>query len=197
MANQCARRWRTMVKVGFICEGDTEKIIVSSTNFKNILASNNLELVKAIDATGNGNLLPKNIMPFIESLKDEGAENIFILTDLDTDLCITKTKERINAPNTIIVVISIKQIEAWFLADTSTLSKIFKTKFYIDLPEAENNPREKLKEIFIKETGRGFGDSKPRFAKWMVQEGFSILNAAQHPNCNSAKYLMNKLSTAI
>jgi hypothetical protein len=63
-----------MVKVGFICEGETEKIIVDSADFKNILASKNLQLVNALDATGNGNLLPKNITPFIESLKDVGAE---------------------------------------------------------------------------------------------------------------------------
>jgi hypothetical protein len=186
-----------MVKVGFICEGETEKIIVNSTDFKNILASNNLQLVKAIDATGNGNLLPKNITPFIESLKDDGAEKIFILTDLDKDVCITKTKERINAPETVVVIISIKQIEAWFLADSFTLSKVFGKEYKFDFPENENYPREKLKEIFITKTGRGIGDSKPKFAKRFLNEGFSILNAAVHPNCNSAKYLLNKLSSLI
>jgi hypothetical protein len=183
-----------MVKVGFICEGETEKIIVDSTDFKNILALHNLQLVNAIDATGNGNLLPKNITPFIELLKDDGAEKIFILTDLDEDVCITKTKERIHAPETVVVIISVKQIEAWFLADSATLSKVFGKEYQFDFPEKENYPREKLREIFIAETGRGIGDSKPRFAKRFLNEGFSILNAANHPNCNSAKYLLNKLT---
>jgi hypothetical protein len=182
-----------MVKVGFICEGETEKIIVDSVDFKNILAANNLELVNAIDATGNGNLLPKNIIPFIESLKDNGAEKIFILTDLDEDACITKTKARINAPETVVVIISVKQIEAWFLADSITLSKIFTKEFQFDYPENEISPREKLREIFMNEIGRGFGDGKPRFAKWIIKEGFSLLNAATHSNCNSAKYFLNKL----
>ncbi len=182
-----------MVKVGFICEGETEKIIVDSTNFKNILALNNLQLVNAIDATGNGNLLPKNITPFIESLKDDGAEKIFILTDLDEDLCITKTKERINAPETVIVIISVKQVESWFLADSITLSKVFGKEYKFDFPENENSPREKLREIFVVETGRGIGPSKPGFAKRILKEGFSVLNAAAHPNCNSAKYLLSKL----
>ncbi len=193
MANQCARRRSAMVKVGFICEGETEKIIVDSIDFKNILASNNLQLVNAIDATGNGNLLPKNITPFIELLKDDGAEKIFILTDLDKDVCITKTKERIHAPETIVVIISVKQIEAWFLADSITLSKVFRKGYQFDFPENENNPREKLREIFVKETSRGIGTSKPGFAKRFLNEGFSILNAANHPNCNSAKYLLSKL----
>lgn len=186
-----------MVKVGFICEGETEKIIIDSIDFKNILASYNLQLVNAIDATGNGNLLPKNISPFIESLKDEGAEKIFILTDLDEELCITKTKERILAPETVLVIISIKQIEAWFLADSVTLSKIFRKAFAFDFPENEKYPREKLRDIFVVQTGRGIGDSKPKFAKRILNEGFSVSNAAAHPNCNSAKYLLNKLSSGI
>jgi hypothetical protein len=184
-----------MVKVGFICEGETEKIIVDSADFNNILASYNLLMVNAIDATGNGNLLPKNINPFIDSLKDDGAEKIFILTDLDEDVCITKTKERINAPETVVVIISVKQIESWFLADSITLSKIFAKEFYYDFPETDNNQREKLRAVFVNEIGRGFGDSKPRFAKWIVKEGFSVLNAAAHPNCNSAKYLLDKISS--
>ncbi len=182
-----------MVKVGFICEGETEKIIVDSFDFKNILEKRNLKLIKAIDATGNGNLLPKNIKPFIENLKDDGAEKIFILTDLDQDLCITKTKERINAPHDLIIVISVKQIEAWFLADSTTLSNIFKEGFYFDFPEVENNPREKLKDIFIAKTNRGIGDSKPKFAKRIIKDGFSVSNSALHPNCNSAKYFLDKL----
>ena len=182
-----------MVKIGFICEGDTEKILVQSENFQNFLLEKNLLLVNAIDATGNGNLLPKNIQPFIKILKDDGAEKIFILTDLDTDKCITKTKERINAPDGIVVIISIRQIEAWFLADRITLSSIFKSKYFFEYPEKEINPREKLKEIFIEKTRRGIMDSKPRFAKWIIKEGFSVLNAAHHPNCDSAKYFIYAL----
>lgn len=182
-----------MVKVGFICEGETEKIIIDSINFKNILAANNLQLVNAIDANGNGKLLPKNIQPFIQSLQDDGAEKIFILTDLDKDACITKTKERIDAPETVIVVIAVKQIEAWFLADSATLSKVFDKEYELEFPENENTPFEILREIFVNETGRGIGDSKPKFAKRMIKEGFNILNAAMHPKCDSSKYLLNKL----
>ena len=105
------------------------KKIVESTNFKTFLNENNLLFVKAIDATGNGNLLPKNITPFINNLLELGVDKIFVLTDLDEDRCITKTKERISAPLDIIVVIAVKQIETWFLADSITLSTIFKENF--------------------------------------------------------------------
>lgn len=184
-----------MVKIGFICEGETEKIIVESENFQQFLLQNNFEFVNAIDATGNGNLLPKNIQPFIKILKDDGAEIIFILTDLDIDKCITNTKERINAPDDITVIISVHQIEAWFLADSITLSSLFKSNYIFNHPEKENYPREKLKEIFIDKTGRGIGESKPGFAKRIIKQGFSLLNAAQHPDCNSATYFVEKIKS--
>ncbi len=79
-----------MVKLGFICEGETEKIIIESLAFREFLLANNFQLVKAFDATGNGNLLPENITPMVKNLLDEGAEKIFIITDLDEDTCITK-----------------------------------------------------------------------------------------------------------
>ena len=104
-----------MVKVGFICEGATEKIIVESVNFKNFLKENNLEFIKAIDANGNGNLLSKHIKPFIKELLEEGAEHVFVLTDLDEDLCSTKTKQRINAPEGIIVIVAKKKLNPGFL----------------------------------------------------------------------------------
>ncbi len=182
-----------MVKIGFICEGETEKIIIESTVFRKLLIDNNFEFIKAFDATGNGNLLPENIAPMISNLLDEGADKIFVITDLDTDACITKTKERINAPAGIIVIVSIKKIEAWFLADSSTLSSIFKENFSFSNPEVELDPREVLKRLFIEKTERGVGDSKPRFATRMINNGFSLVNAAAHPNCNSAKYFIEKL----
>lgn len=183
-----------MVKVGFICEGETEKIILDSENFVSVLAENNCSLIKTINASGNGNLLPKNIGPFIQNLKDEGAEKIFILSDLDNDQCITKTKARISAPADIIVIISLKQVESWFLADNITLSRFFDKEIQFDFPENEADPRNALKHLFLHETGRGIGESKPKLAKRFITEGFSVLNAANHPNCSSVKYLIDKIT---
>ena len=184
-----------MVKVGFICEGETEKIIIKSDNFKQLLFQNNCVFIKAIDATGNGNLLPKNILPFIEILKDEGVEKIFIISDLDNDQCITNTKLRISAPDSTIVIIAVKQIEAWFLSDSFLLSKIFGEPFEYPFPENEIKPRETLKLLFLQKTKRGIGDSKPKFAYSMVNNGFSLLNAAKHKDASSAKYFIHKLQS--
>ena len=50
-----------MVKIGFICEGRTETMILSSMAFRNYCASIGLEITDVINAEGSGNLLPHNI----------------------------------------------------------------------------------------------------------------------------------------
>ena len=84
-----------MVNVGFIVEGNTEKIVIDSPQFKEFLRSINISIVDpVIDANGNGNLLPKNIEPFINRLKTASAEKIVVITDADQD-SISQVKTRI------------------------------------------------------------------------------------------------------
>lgn len=193
MADQCFRRRSSVVRIGFICEGETEKIIVESDKFRKGLSELNLEFVKAIDATGNGNLLPQHIPAFIRNLEKEGAEKILILTDLDKDKCITLTKERIAPEQKQTIIIATRQIEAWFLADSTTLSAIFHSNFHFPHPENEDSPRDTLQNLLIKHTGRGMGPSKPKFAKKMIDSGFDVFQAARHENCSSARYFLDKL----
>ena len=73
-----------MVKIGFIVEGDTESIIVNSPAFISFLRAKNFELVTpVIDAKGGGNLLPKYVDNFVVRLRNAGAQQICILTDLE------------------------------------------------------------------------------------------------------------------
>ena len=58
MAIQCPWRWGIMVKVGFICEGYTELILLQSDPFRQLLVSLNIERLNVINAEGSGNLLP-------------------------------------------------------------------------------------------------------------------------------------------
>jgi hypothetical protein len=158
-----------------------------------------LQLILAIDAEGNGNLLPHNIEKFISILEDAGSEKIFILTDLDKDSCITFTKKRISARENDIIIIAVKQIEAWFLSDSQTLSSLFKRKFQFEFPENENEPYETLNTLFINYTGRGNGKKdnggKIKTARKMLTNGFSLNQSALHPNCKSAAYFFNKLES--
>jgi len=68
-----------VVKVGFLVEGDTEKKIILSDNFKAYCHSQNIEILPSIlPAKGQrGKDIFKNkekIESFIEILRDNGAE---------------------------------------------------------------------------------------------------------------------------
>ena len=182
-----------MVKVAFIVEGKTERKIIESDNFIKILRECNIDLLlPVINADGNGNMLPEKLKEDIEVLKSEGAQKIVILTDLDEDACITKTRQRIGEGTDSIIIIAVKQIEAWFLADSETLSQLMNDIFFFEFPEKEPSPFEKLRTLFLEKTKRGVG-TKDILAARMLKYGFSLQRAAQHPNCPSATYFLNKL----
>jgi hypothetical protein len=187
-----------MVKIGFICEGQTEQIILQSDRFRELLATMNIESLPVIDAKGAGNLLPHNISGYIERLEKQGAQTIFILTDLDEDICITKTKERISARPQDIVVIAVKKIEAWFLACTPTMRKLLgESGFSFPSPENESHPFETINQFLIQHRGRGIGRKsagKVKLVFRMINEGFTLSDAAAHPNCPSVRYLLRKLA---
>lgn len=108
-----------MVKVGFIVEGGTEKVLVESSAFKQWLAENGIELINPVlDAEGGGNLLPKHIEPMITRLSDLNAEFIVILTDLEDEPNVAAVKSRIKNEYTDLIFVAVKAIEAWYLADT-------------------------------------------------------------------------------
>lgn len=186
-----------MIKVGFICEGNTEKKLLESEAFKAFLASIDLQFINVIDAEGSGNLLPHNIQQYITSLERDGAEKIIILTDLDADVCITITKQRLRARDTDIVVIAVRQIEAWFLADSLAMQKLLQdSNFHFDLPENEAFPFECIRQLKIAKTNRGFNDKaggKLLLIKKLLDLGLDIQQSASHPNCASAAYFVRRL----
>jgi hypothetical protein len=186
-----------MVNVGFICEGETERILVTSTKFKELLIAKNISLINVIDAKGRDNLRPHNIEQHLHALEADGAEKIIIVTDLDDDACITVTKQRINARVQDIVVIAVKQVEAWFLACTPVMQVLLKdTEFVFDSPEEEPKPFETIRTLMLAKTGRGVYKGvggKIKLAHILRLLGFDISQAASHPNCPSAAYFIKKL----
>lgn len=186
-----------MTKIGFICEGRTEQILLQSNTFGKLLTSFNLESLPVIDAGGSGNLLPHNIQGYISRLEKEGAQAIIILTDLDEDICITETKKRISARKQDIVVIAVKKIEAWFLACSPAMQQLLSQPgFNFDNPENEKDPFETINDLLIKHKGRGIGKKtagKIKLATRMMEMGFELSSAAAHTGCPSAKYLLGKL----
>jgi hypothetical protein len=196
MANQYSWRWVAVVKVGFIVEGETESLLLFSESFKSLLNDLHINSVGVINAGGNRNLLPHKILTHQTNLIELGASTIIILTDLDDDKCITKTKERITERENQIIIVAVKQIEAWFLADSLLLTELFGQNFQFEFPEIELTPFETLRKLMLKYRGRGLPKKVPMALK-MLNNGFSIQNAANHPNCPSAKYFLTKLQTIV
>ena len=199
MANQYSWRWVAVVKIGFICEGYTELFILESENFKSILSSLKLTSVGVINVEGNGNLLPQNIKIHQENLFESGATLIFVLTDLDKDLSVSQTRLRITESENQIIIVAVKQIESWFLADHTTMNVIFKDNYSFENPENEDVPIETIRKIYFDKFKRGLvgRDEKKKLALKMLNSGFSIQNAANHPNCPSAKYFLTKLQSIV
>ncbi len=181
-------------------EGYCEKILLESNNFRDWARQHNILICEPIiNARGGGNLCPKNINASItECHRLANPDKIMILTDLECDICVTATKARIGGDVNQVVVAK-KALEAWFMADTKAMRRWLKNNDFQGENEPENTqdmPWDRLKEIaksYHKE-GRGPGTRKIGFAKIMINKlEFSIERAANHPNCASAKYFLEKL----
>ncbi len=191
-----------MINVGFIVEDKPYQKFIESENFKLILKRFKIKAMGvyiAPDGRDNFRSLNENILGFFNVLIDKGAEYIYFLMDKEDDPCITFSKQEIyNYDNEKqINIIAAKAIESWFLADSTTLAKIFNLDNYqFDFPEnIKEKPFEKFKLEFVKYSGgRGISKKRNRHANIMIRNGFSIQNAANHPNCPSAKYFLQKLS---
>ncbi len=188
-----------MVKVGFLVEGDTEKKIILSDNFKAFCRLNNIEVLPSIfppkGKRGKDIFKDKEkIEAFVKILQDNGAEYIFVIRDLEDLPSIIDARNEI-ASDEVKKIIVVKAIESWFLADTKAIASYFEQdSFYHDSPESVEKPFDFLKQQSIEIKKRGISD-KLIFAGIMLKNGFSIENAANHPNCPSAKYFIKKLES--
>lgn len=180
-----------MVRIGFIVEGDTEKILIDSKSFRAWAKTQGIEIcTPVIDAKGGGNLLPQNIEPMLNQLRRQSPDHIVILTDLEDAPNQEAVRQRIKSTNITLVFIAVKAIEAWFLADSFALQKwLGLDQVYEPKPEeTPGMPWLRIKALAAELNKRGPGSTKNAFAKRMVDSyGFSIANAAQHPECPSAK----------
>ena len=193
-----------MVKVGFITEGHTEKIIIKSDAFQEFLTQNGLLFThEVIVAEGNNNLTESKAASNVAILRDKGVEIIFILRDVDDALCVVDARNKVMQASDIQPCVAVKAMEAWFLADTKAMRSIIeKSDFHEEFPETIDNPFERI-NILSREfrnqkrrgnQERGVSDKKI-LARNMLRCHFSIENAANHPNCPSAKYFIEKLKS--
>jgi len=191
-----------MIKVGFIVEDKPFQKLIESENFKRLLKKLNIENTGVfISPDGRDRLLNKNekIQSFFDIFDDKKANYIFVLVDKESDPCITYSKKSIYnySVEKQINIIASKTIESWFLADSDLLIQLLNKEgeFLFDEPEnIDGEPFEELKKLFETYTNRGLSKRRNRHANYIINNGFSITNAANHPNCPSAKYFLEKLS---
>lgn len=188
-----------MVKIGFIVEGDTEKILIESASFQQWANKQCISICKPVlNAKGGGNLLPENIEPLIRRLQIEQPDFIVILTDLEHESNPEAVKNRIGTQHTKLIFIAVKAIEAWFLADSVALSHWLSMSKSADsehcvyceiFPEqTEAMPWDYFQVLASKFNRRGRGSNKPKLAQIMTDScGFDLARAADHPHCPSAK----------
>ncbi len=185
-----------MVKLGIICEGESEPFVLDTPTFKAFVAQFDLELIAVVQAGGKKEYGADRINKHRQILIDRGAEHIIVLVDLDTDACITLTKQQINsAPNQTIIV-AVNEFENWYLADSQALSSFLGVAIEIDLPEHDSDAITTI--IDMGKAARQFAryrKSKVLLAKDMQRHGFTIERAAAHENCPSARYFLTKLQT--
>jgi hypothetical protein len=183
-----------VVKLGFIVEGDSEKIILESEAFIKLLQEFKIDFIpEIVNASGGGNLLPRNREDYVQILKDKGATKIIILVDQEDASCITSVKELIEPNEEQKVIVSVKTLEAWFLADSISLAKFLKVNSIVyEHPETFLPALDEIIRVNTLHNNRGVSDKK-LLAKRMLLSGFSIQNAAAHKNCPSAKYFLQKI----
>jgi len=185
-----------MVKVGFIVEGDSEKVLIESVGFRQWALAQGVKICSpVINAKGGGNLLPHHIEPMLAQFEQSKPDHIVILTDLEDAPNTDSVKTRITTKHTNLIFVAVKALEAWFLADTEAMKQWLKNAdFFEAAPEqTPDMPWERVKELAKERKARGPG-GKVIFAKKMCGSlGFQLDNAACHPSCPSATAFRNAL----
>ncbi|MCU0427474.1 MAG: DUF4276 family protein [Candidatus Kapabacteria bacterium] len=188
---------KKFVAVGFLAEGASDKILLDFLRRTNFFQQYNI-LVKAVIGGDGREKLISDLDVRIDQCFKMGAEKVIVLADMEELPCFTKAKSAFHHQGIHKVIIAKKALEAWFLADSTAMQKKLKDKkFHFHAPENTSKmPWNALEEEFHKRKVP-FTDSKPAFAKQMVESaGFSITLAAEHPNCKSITYFLNTLATA-
>ena len=190
-----------MVTVGFVVEGASEKRLVESELFQTWLREEcNLEVVdRVVDVKGNGNMRSRYIEDHVRLLRQEtNPDKVVVLADLDPEKCVpcVQARKKIIDPKEDIDLVAIakKALESWFLADTEAMRRWLGDATFCEVaPETlDGMPWDRLRELGRKR-GSGPG-TKVRFSgKFIREHRFDVRRAAQHTQCPSARYFVERL----
>jgi hypothetical protein len=194
-----------LVKIGFIVEGPSDAKIIRSPGFLQLLQQHGLELVDVIVPEGKSHFFhPKadfeqiqtKVDSYIKRLKSKGANVTIFWVDQDDEPCYTAVKSKIPHQETSLILICKRTLEAWYIADSTAMSSLLGELYHFAEPETLPNPFETIRTLLKAKLDRGIGD-KIILANKILSHGFSITNAAAHPNCPSARYFIAKLQSLV
>ena len=202
MAVQPTRRRGAVLRIGFVVEGQSDKVVVESETFGRWLEDQDMELVGPVVVAGGHGAMQRRTkggMGLAQLLRKQAGnlDRIVVLADLDPSEavpCITCRKKRIDTEAVDLVVVARKAIESWFLADTLAMrSWTGDESYYEKRPEeTPDMPWDRMKEVGHTRRGR----SKVLFARLLTgQHGFDVVRAAEHPECPTARYFIERVST--
>lgn len=187
-----------MVKdIVFLVEGETEEIIVKHLEQTKWFGQFQIDIKAIINVGGNGNFCTHNISKFVKQAETFQPYKIVVLTDMDCSTCVEEAKKRLGFCNKCVLVLAKKAIESWFLADTDFMRTFtLNGSYYCVSPETTvMMPFDEMGNILRLNNQRGTRPSKPRFAKRVIRDGFSIDRALMHSNATNLQYFKNKMGT--
>lgn len=185
------------MNIGFIVEGDSEKIVVDSSKFREFITSCGLTLTApVINATGQGNLRNDHFKSYINRLRALNVAKIFVITDQDRNSDPNVVRNPIQDADVdgfiTYIFVANMALESWFLADSAAMSH------WLGVPRFRDNAPETGATMPWDRLGNMVGvrgPSKPVFARNFVENhGFSIVNAAMHGACPSASEMVTYLT---
>lgn len=146
-------------KVGIIAEDDTDVAVLRELISK--IARGKSFSIKKFAANGCGKLVGK-CYQWSVVLKSRGCEFLIVLHDLDERQETQLRQQLENVLNTSpirkrLVVIPIKEVEAWLLSDHKAIEKAMNLKQKIDKvpnPQSIANPKKYLSDLILLKSGK-------------------------------------------
>lgn len=147
-----------MLRVGIIAEDESD--IKTSDELLRKIASKNYQ-IKPVVAHGCGQIVRK-VLKWCELLDDRGCRALIVLHDLDEKVQVELRRkledELRDCPIARwVVVIPVREIEAWLLADHEAIRKALNLRVAISRisnPESIMDPKKKLGQLVYEKSGK-------------------------------------------
>ncbi len=150
------------MKIGVIVEEDNDLDVLYQLT-KKLVNSSRFSFKRKFVAHGCG-MLRKKCKAWAENLLQRGCKHLIVLHDLDTHSESTLRKELEQHIKSIgfkayLILIPIREMEAWLLVDSSALQKAFSMRKLPKVPTTPEliiDPKRKLAEIVWKDTRKRY-----------------------------------------